>query len=71
MKVVKAGIIKRIEFSNLNAVKRYLQNLRVDGKNFYVIGESETFTSDNEHKHIITIVETWRNAPLMKDVYLK
>ena len=71
MKVVKAGIIKRIEFPNLNAVERYLQNLRIDGKNFYIIGESETVTSNGEHKHIITIVETWRNAPLMKDVYLK
>lgn len=70
MKVIKAGIVKRIEFQNLNAVKRYLDNLRVDGKNYYIISEGESLTGD-KYKHTYTIVETWRNAPLIKDVYLK
>ncbi len=68
MKVIEAGIVKRIEFPNRTARKRYLDNLRIDGKAYYVISEGAIGNSAGEIVPFITIVEPWRNAHLKKNI---
>ena len=66
MKITRAGIAKRIEFPNEAAKKRYLDNLRIDGKSFYIIRDGWS-----EGKGFIEIVEPWRNVPLMKNINIE
>ena len=68
MKITEAGIIKRIEFPNKIAKQRYLENLRIDGKAYYVISEGGVGTPNGEIIPFIKIVEPWRNARLIKGV---
>lgn len=63
MRIIKAGVVKKLEFPNESAKERYLANLRVDGKNYYIIGEGR-----NDNKCFVDIVESWRNAVLIKNV---
>lgn len=65
MRIIKAGVVKKLEFPNEAAKHRYLANLRVDGKNYYIIGEVR-----NDNKCFVEIVESWRNAVLIKNVTL-
>ena len=37
MKIVKAAVVKHMEFPNRQAMQRYLTNLRVDGKAYKII----------------------------------
>ena len=68
MKITEAGIVKRIEFPNWIARQRYLDNLRIDGKTYYIIREGGIGTPDGEIIPFIVIVEPWRNARLMKNI---
>lgn len=63
MKIVKAAVVKHMEFPNRKAMQRYLTNLRVDGKNYRIISDL-----DDEDKCTLVILETWRNAVLMRNV---
>lgn len=63
MKIVKAAVVKHMEFPNRQAVQRYLMNLRVDGKNYRIISDL-----DYGDKCVLVILETWRNAVLMRNV---
>lgn len=71
MKVTEAGIIKRIEFPNKIAKQRYLENLRIDGKSYYIISEGGIGTPDGEIIPFIKIVEPWRNARLIKNITIE
>ena len=64
MKIIKAGIVKQIEFPNEMAKRRYLDNLRIDGKGHYIINEA----GNRNTCFITTIVEPWRNVPLIWDI---
>ena len=63
MKITEAAAVKRIEFPNAAAMERYLANLRVDRKNYRIICEE-----DYGDKYEIVIIESWRNAPMMKKI---
>lgn len=63
MKVVKAAVVKHMEFPNRQAVQRYLMNLRVDGKAYEIISDQ-----DDGDKCVLVILESWRNAVFMKNV---
>lgn len=71
MKITEAGIVKRIEFPNWVARKRYLENLRIDGKAFYIIADGCIGNYGGEIVPYITIVEPWRNAHLMKNITIE
>ena len=64
MKIIKAGIVKQIECPNEMAKRRYLDNLRIDGKGHYIINE----VGNRNTCFITTIVEPWRNVPLIWDI---
>lgn len=68
MKITEAGIVKRIEFPNWIARQRYLDNLRIDGKAFYIISDGCIGSYGSEIIPFIVIVEPWRNARLMKNI---
>ena len=66
MKIIEAGVAKQIEFPDAAALKRYLANLRVDGKNYNIFYQLEF-----GGKIVVGIVETWRNAPLIKSIMMR
>ena len=68
MKITEAGIVKRIEFPNWMARQRYLDNLRIDGKAFYIVADGCIGNYGGEITPYIVIVEPWRNARLMRNV---
>lgn len=63
MKIVKAAVVKHMEFPNRQAMQRYLTNLRVDGKAYEIISDQ-----DDGDKCVLVILESWRNAVLMRNV---
>lgn len=63
MRITGAGVIKGLEFPSISAKERYLKNLKVDRKNYYIICEG----CENQ-VYFVKIVESWRDAPLMKNV---
>lgn len=63
MKIVKAAVVKHMEFSNRQAMQRYLTNLQVDGKAYEIISDQ-----DDRDKCVLVILESWRNAVFMKNV---
>ena len=71
MKITEAGILKRIEFVNEQAKERYLMNLRVDGKNFKILGTDIVYEPNQKEKIVLLIIESWRDSKLFKmDIWL-
>lgn len=64
MIITEVGIVKLIEFKTRQAMQRYLDDLKIRGKGFYVI--SDGYTSNNGGKYFIKVVESDGEHKLMK-----
>lgn len=66
MITTEAGIVKRIEFKTVAQRQRYISDLRVRGKGFYII--SDGYTSDNGGRYFLKTVESDGKHKLIKGI---
>ena len=66
MTIKEAGLIMRIEFKTIEQRQRYISDLRVRGKGFYII--SDGYTSENGGRYFLKIVESDGKHKLIKGV---
>ena len=63
MIITEVGIVKLIEFKNRQAMQRYLDDLKIRGKGFYII--SDGYTSENGGRFFVKTVESDGEHKLM------